>query len=187
MNHMSTQITGRSLLLVLAIILMAGWMSPAASQGAPGEECWLEPLTLPLWDATPPAVVAATPAAAAPDGEYADDDIGAAVEGLVACINTGEPRLVHAVFTARYLAELYADPKQAFLPAFEQSLDQNLVEAIDEFTLEAVDGIQWLDDGRVSVNVTMSNGLTTFRDTLILAWQDGFWLIDGVTELDPPQ
>ncbi len=151
--------------------------------------CPLEPLTLPLFDATPAAIVAAspvaTPDAANPVAVVDEAEIDAAVEDIVACINTGDAALQYAIFTERYLAEQFADPTVAYQPRFE--LDLSMGPGAGEASFELIDltGMAPLEGGRVSVTVELAAGNAMYRDTLILANIDGVWLIDAIGELDP--
>ena len=181
---MSSRRAGIALFLV-AIVAVAGIGTASAEDATDASACTLDPLTLPLWDATHPAVIAATPVAPA-SADVTDAGIEAAVATIVACINTGEPVFMYAIYTDRYLAEQYADPSVTYLPEFEQEIDLNQPQPTGQFTLEDVSDITPLDDGRVLVTIALSNGVTTFHDTLILANQDGVWLVDGVSNLDPP-
>jgi hypothetical protein len=172
-------------LLVVAVTAVVGAGLATADEATDASSCALPPLTLPLWDATPPAVIAATPVTSSPAG-VTDADIEEAVAAIVDCINTGAPVFIYAIYSDRYLAEQFADPSVTYLPEFEQSLDINAPQATGQFTLQEVSDITPLEDGRVSVTIALSNGVTTFNDTLTLANQDGAWLVDGVSNLDPP-
>jgi hypothetical protein len=172
-------------LFVAALTAVVGIGLASAGDASDASKCTLAPLTLPLWDATPAAVIAETPVASTAV-EITEAEIEAAVAVIVACINTGEPVSIHAIYTDRYLAEQFADPTVTYLPEFEQSLALNEPQVTDQFTLEDVSDITPLDDGRVSVTIALSNGVSTFNDTLTLAYQDGTWLVDGVSNLDPP-
>lgn len=86
------------------------------------DDCPLEPLTLPLFGATPAAIVAASPIAINPEANVDEAAIDQAIEDIVACINSGDPALQNAIFTERYLAEQFADPAQAYQPRFEVEL-----------------------------------------------------------------
>jgi hypothetical protein len=181
---MSSRRAGTAL-FVAAVTAVVGIGLASAEESTDASACPLAPLTLPLWDATPAAAIAATPVAPT-SADVTEAEIKAAVAVIVACINTGEPIYIHAIYTDRYLAEQFADPSVTYLPEFEQRLALNQVQATDQFTLEDISDITPLDDGRVSVTIALSNGVTTFKDTLTLANQDGTWLVDGVSNLDPP-
>ncbi|HYI24335.1 MAG TPA: hypothetical protein VD767_02905 [Thermomicrobiales bacterium] len=173
-------VAGTSLTVTLSV-------SAALAQGTDQAAlCSLEPVSVPLWGGTPAAEVAATPASPAEPAEVDEAEIEGAIVDIVACINTGEPQLMFAIYTDRFLAEQYADPAATYLPEFERRLAENAPEPAGQFSLEAVNGIEPLEDGRVRVTVSMSNGGTAFNDTLVLANQDGTWLIDGIESLDPP-
>ncbi len=173
--------------LAIAITIGTGIVSgpTLAQDDGSSAVCPLAPLTVPLWDGTPAAVIAATPVSAA-SGDIDEAEIEAAVVDLVACMNTGEPQLMFAIYTSRFIASQYADPSETYLPEFEQRLAENAPEPADQFELAGVSEISPLDDGRVSVKVGLANGGTVFEDTLILANQDGVWLIDDIASLNPP-
>lgn len=182
----------RSLLVALmsgAILTGSAFVTLPTAQATQSDDtvsCSLTPITLPLFAATPPAdlttPVAATPASDAvrqPTAEEASD-IQSGVATLVACINTGNPRLVYAIFSEHYLATQYADTALAYLPAFEQQLDGPTVPVEPPFVLVGVTRIQVLADDRAQVTVTISQMQESWTSTLTLVRINGAWLIDGV-------
>lgn len=172
---------------VLAGCVAFGFAFPGLGAQSSSGDCPLEPLTLPLFDATPAAIVAATPAVAISVAAVDIDEaeIGAAIEDIVACVNTGDPARQYAIFTERYLAEQFADPSVAYQPRFEFDLAMGPGEGEALFELISVSGIAPIEPGRVSVTVELAAGDTRYRDTLVLASVDGVWLIDAIGELDP--
>jgi len=172
---------------LLALAVMAGIALAGSSAQPLAGECTLEPLTLPLFDATPAAKIAATPLAADPAPDTGDEVIREAVEGIVDCINTGDAAYEYAIFTQRYLAEQLADSSAMYQPEFEQQLSSGPSEVEETFELADVTDVTVLDDGLVSVIVELSAGGTTYRDTLVLANVDGVWLIDAIEAFDPPR
>ncbi|MBA2469428.1 MAG: nuclear transport factor 2 family protein [Chloroflexia bacterium] len=177
--------------IVFAPLLAAAFMAGIALAGSGAQplagECTLDPLTLPLFDATPAAEIAATPLAGNPGSDTGDEAIREAVEGIVACINTGDAAYAYAIFTQRYLAEQLADSSATYQPEFEQQLSFGPSEVEETFELVDVTEITVLDNGLVSVVVELSAGGTSYRDTLVLANVDGVWLIDGIEAFDPPR
>lgn len=181
-------LVGQGIVACAALLLVPGGGSLHEQQtGSPG--CELEPVTLPLFGATPAAIIAATPASVpvggnpgpAPDAAT----IEAAIEVIVACVNIGDPAVRYAVFTDRYLAEQLADPARTYQPAFEQQLDSGVRMGAPRFGIESIEQCELLDDGRVSVVVTLSADGARYRDRLVLADVDGVWLIDEVETIDP--
>lgn len=172
---------------LLALAFAASVVLPGAGAQTLTGECPLEPLTLPLFDATPAAQVAATPLAAAPEASIGEEAILAAVEDLVDCVNTGDAAYQYAIFTRRYLAERLADSSATYQPAFEQQLSQGPTDVEESFELVGVSDIAPLDGGLVTVTIELAGGGATYRDTLVLANVDGVWLIDAIEELDPPE
>jgi hypothetical protein len=169
--------------VVVGMLIMAGSMTGAAQDAAPGQPaCTLSPVTLPLFDATPASVIAATPAAA--QGAADAGAIEAALETIVTCINSPDPALRYAVFTDRYLAERLADGA-VYQPAFERQLDTGASAADSRFALEAIEDVVTEDDGRVGVTVTLTTEGQAFTDRLVLAYVDGDWLIDEVELIEP--
>lgn len=166
---------------------------PSAGSGqvqVPGSPaCQLEPVTLPLFDATPAAIIAATPASnpvnASADTTLDAATIETAIEAIVNCIASSDPALRYAVFTDRYLAEQLADPDRTYQPAFEQLLDSGVSTDAPQYAIEAIEQPAPLGDGRVSVVVTLSADGTQYRDRLVLADVDGTWLIDEVELIEP--
>jgi hypothetical protein len=173
-------------LVVLVLAVAGGESAATATEEDAGGACTLDPVALPLFDATPAASIVATPASTGMTGPVDSGEIEAAVEMVVACLNTGEPRYVYAVFTERYLAEMLADPEVTYQPELERAIDQNV--AIDSgiYTLEAIEAIEQQADGRVAVRIVLDTGVRTFTDTLLLAQVEDTWFIDGVVALDPP-
>ncbi|MDQ3655546.1 MAG: hypothetical protein M3457_10750 [Chloroflexota bacterium] len=180
----------RTVLTALPIVvwvLLAGAGVPGAGAQPETGDCVLEPLTLPLFDATPAAHIAATPLVPVSDVDTGDEAILAAVEDLVDCINTGDAAYQYAIFTQRYLGEQFANPSVAYQPAFELQLSQGPAEVEETFELVGVSDIAVDNDGLVTVTIELSGGGVTYRDTLVLANVDRVWLIDSIEELDPPQ
>lgn len=151
--------------------------------------CELEAVTLPLFDATPAAIIAATPASGAAGGNAAAapdvTTIEPAIEAIATCISSSDPALRYAVFTDRYLADQLSDTARTYQPAFEQQLDSGTSPDIPQFAIESIEQLIPLDDGRVSVVVTLAADGMRYRDRLVLADVDGRWLIDDVEPLDP--
>lgn len=146
--------------------------------------CTLQPLTLPLFGATPPTAILdslppATPGTEtrnATSEETADVERGA--ETIVACLNTGNPLESHAIFSTRYLAHEYADPTSAYLPAFEQDLAGATIPVNPPFVFERIENVEVLSDGRVRIQLTISRGESRWTDTMNLVKEDDAWLIE---------
>lgn len=172
----------------MALLLVPLRASP--QEQVPGSPaCVLPPVTLPLFDATPAAIIAATPASSVTPGTGSAPldpaTIEPAIEAIVACINTNDPALRYAVFTDRYLAQQLADPTTTYQPAFELQLDTATNASAPQFTIESIEEITPLDDGRVSVVVILMAGGTSYKDRLVLADVEGHWLIDDLELIDP--
>lgn len=162
----------------LAIALALSVPSIAHAKAA---ACELTPLQLPLFGGTPVAQVAdaATPTAH-PDVDEAA--IRSTLEQYVACINTGDPTLVWAMFSPRWFSTTFADPTVHYLPSFEQMLNGPVIPAGEPLKLDRIDRIAPLPDGRVDVTATFVSGDATWTDTLTLVLMDGTWLIDDVRQ-----
>lgn len=165
----------------------AGGSGHEQTTGSPA--CELDPVTLPLFDATPAAIIAATPASNSGGGNplLTTDAVAieTAIETIVICISSSDPALRYAVFTDRYLAEQLADPDRTYQPAFEQQLDSGASTDTSRYSIESIAEFVPLDDGRVSVVVTLSTERKQYRDQLVLANIEGTWLIDDVELIDP--
>lgn len=172
---MNRSLTRRLLPLAAGVALSA----VSIAQAAPPATCDLTPLKLPLFGGTPVAslVLSATPAAT-PDVDEAT--ITATLQQYVACINTGDPTLVWAMFSPRWFSTQFADPTVHYLPEFEQMLDGPITPADPPLTLTSVDHIDLLADGRVDVTAAFTSGDRVWTDTLTLAKIDGHWMIDDV-------
>lgn len=181
MNRQASSLTRIALVAAFGAITLA---TPSTLAQEPGS-CTLDPITLPMFDATPPAVVASTPQSAAAVADVTNDDARAAVELIVACANETDPALAWAIFTDRYLAEQFIDPTVTNLPAFEQFIDQGETRTPGSLVVDAVGPVTTLEDGRISLEVTVTSGSASYTNTLVLALVDDTWLIDDV--LDPAQ
>lgn len=172
---------------VFVFIVMSVLVGGTVSAQTPASEvaCELTPLTLPLFDATPLATVAAE-VSPTPVGSFSEDQATEVLEQYVACINTGDLTLVWAMFTPRWFAREFADPEVHYLPAFEQMLDNgaNPQPLQDPIALDAIRSITVRPDGMVDVTATFSSDGESWTDRLTLALIDGEWLIDDVHPVD---
>lgn len=178
-----------SLILACSVLILFCASGSAREQVPGSRACPLDPVTLPLFDATPAAIVAANPTAASTGtGGASPADVSLiepAIEDIIACINTGDPAFQYAIFTDRYLAAQLADRSSTYQPAFEQRLDRGVDPDAPEFTIGSISDITALNDGRVSVVVSLAVESSRYEDRLILIDVDGRWLIDDVELLDP--
>jgi hypothetical protein len=173
-------------LTILAGMLVALLAGSAATQTPTANGCTLPPLELPLFAATPAADVAPTAFTPVTASDVDQQEIDQAVTTILACVGTGNAAYTYAVFTEASLANEFSDPTETYLPQLEQAIAEGPVEVGTAFELLASPAFTVLDDGRVSVVVDYTNGVSEFHDTLILAKVDGVWLIDGISALDPP-
>jgi hypothetical protein len=175
-----------TLLGLLAVV--TGHSSPnALGQTPAAQACALEPVSLPLFDATPAVDIANAPVATTTVFTIDEDEIRFAVETFVECMNSGDAAYQYAIFTDRYLANLFVEPALAYQPQFEEQLARGPTGQAGGLRLIGVKAIKLLDNGTVSLVVEIGAGFTSFQDTLILATIDGVWLIDDVVNLDPPE
>lgn len=170
--------------LIVTQVLSGGVVVAAQNAGA---GCDLAPLELPLFGGTPVAVFATPPADSSPTsvGGVDQAEVQAALEQYVACMNTGDPTLVWAIFTPRWFAQTFADPEEHYLPAFEQMLDDQVSPPENPIELMSVEDITQRDDGRVDVVATFESAGQQWTDMLTLAQVDGRWLIDDVRLIEP--
>lgn len=161
--------------------------SGAAAQTPAAGDCDLDPVTLPLFDATPAAQIAASPVAMETGISLDDDGVREVLEGLVVCMNSGDAAYRYAIFTDRFLASMFADPTITYQPQFEEEIALGPLQPEGRLRLVDVAEVTTLNNGAISVTVSISSTVSTFDDTLILANVDGVWLIDDVVELNPPQ
>ena len=202
MRHFSTRAGQRPLpqLFVPVAMLIAGIavlgnivavprISAAQTPSAPlavAASCTIPPLTLPLFGGTPPAVLLATPeapvdaSALAPVSDDTMRSVREGVAGIVACLNTGDPAQRFAVFTTGYLARTFGDPARAYLPAFEQSLDQASAAPAPQYTIASFTIEGQTADGKVAVSLGVAADGEVWKDRLLLAQVGGRWLIDAV-------
>jgi hypothetical protein len=170
---------------------MCGAVVPSAQaqdiRGTTAGNCVLAPVAVPLFRGTPAAVIAATPAAArqSNSGNLDQAAIEKAISEIVKCINTGDPSFQYAVFTPRYLATQFVEQAAHYQPEFEAQLDTPAQPASVPFDLVTIENLQEQQDGRVQVTLVLTANQDTYRDTLLLAFIDGHWLIDEVVALDP--
>lgn len=172
-------------LLVLALSLTLG-IVPLAAQG--DSDCPLEPLMLPLFDATPAEIIAATPPASADAPEPTEEEIRGAAEIIVACSSSTEQALRFAVFTDRILANQFVGENTADQPAFERMIATGAVPEEWMFELEDISDIEPLADGRVAVTLHITSPEESIMDRVVLAWdgEANAWLIDGFEWLGAP-
>lgn len=169
----------RPFLIGLVSLLLLPFATSAQS------ECVLTPLTLPLFDATPVAVLS-TPVATPMTTSMTVEEASDVLETYVACTNTGDPTLVWAMFTPRWFSSEFADPETHYLPAFEYEIANQTYEVTNPLVLISVDEVEPTGNGRVRVKATFSSGQQTWTDQLILVNLDGTWLIDDVILVTPP-
>jgi hypothetical protein len=187
--HQKVIFMTRMLKVAVLLAILAASVATATSAAAQDTACPLPPVTLPLFDATPAAEVPganATPASPDDPARAATEEeitqFTAAVEVIVACINTGSGPLVNAVFTDRYLASRFADPTRLYQPDFERMIEQTAATALpaEPLVIDNIENVQVREDGRLSGRVVLSSGGQTWRDTLVLAQVGDYWLIDDV-------
>jgi len=108
-------------------------------------------------------------------------DVLATLRELFACYNAGEMRRAFALMTDAYLQEYAA--RALLLPEDVDYFlgDPRPAPANERFSLAAVSDITLLDDGRVGAFVVSSHPIVGVdTEYMILALQDGRWLIDEV-------
>lgn len=150
--------------------------------------CALDPISLPLFGATPAAVIAATPAAE-PDAPRLDEATATeAITNLFVCIGEESQALRYAIFTDRYLANLFIGEDPADQPAFERMIAAGAAPEATMPTLTGVSDLETREDGRAAVTIEYQGAAGSVEDRLLLAWDAGQeqWLIDAVVSLDPP-
>jgi hypothetical protein len=175
---------------LLITMLLCALVGVRGSIGATAQEtaCELEPVTLPLFDATPAAEVPgalATPAGPDDPGRVATSDevatFEAAMNVLLPCMSSGDKALSFAVFTERYFAARLSDPAVVYQPDVERAIaDSSGSPDSPRLVLEAVADVMVRDDGRMSGKVTLGDGTMSWTDILVLAEVEGTWLIDDV-------
>lgn len=167
---------------LIAILVMVAAMLPTALHAE--ASCELTPLTLPLFDATPLALLA-TPAASPAGVTLSEEEATKVLEQYVACTNTGDPTLVWAMFTPRWFSSEFADSEVHYLPAFEYQIANGQGIVVDPLMLVSIEEIELLHDGRVAVTATFVSADQTWTDQLILTQIDGTWFIDDVVLITP--
>jgi len=174
---------------VLSNVVAVPRISVAQTPSTPlavATSCTIPPLTLPLFGGTPPAVLLATPeapvdaAALAPLSDDTIQSVREGVAGIVACLSTDDPAQRFAVFTTSYLARTFGDPARAYLPAFEQSLDQASAAPVPQYTIASFTIEGKAVDGRVVVSLGVAADGEVWENRLLLAQVGGQWLIDAV-------
>jgi hypothetical protein len=151
--------------------------TPTSAEAA----CGLVPLELPLFDGTPVADIATPGAGVTPTAaQLAPDAMQEVLDQYVACINTGNPTLVWAMFSPRWFSITFADPREHYLPAFEQMLTFPELAVDHPLELVQIGEITGLPDGRVDVTASFRSDDQEWTDTLTLVLVDGRWLIDDV-------
>jgi hypothetical protein len=186
MHRLSLPRTPLVTAIAVAVVVITFSSAPATAQSSDG--CSLSPVTLPLFDATPAAVIVATPTMDGPAPVASDEEITTAVETIVACANSTSQADRYAVFTDRYLASLFTSEEPADQPAFERMIATGAMPETGTATLSRVTDIVRRDDGRVDVTMHITGRSGTVTDRVTLAWDDtsDSWLIDAIVSLDPP-
>lgn len=164
--------------------------SPTAVEPGPGE-CLVEPRPLPLFPpVTPGAEPAATPLPlveptpfAVPEGKPADEATTAAIVATVreslACRNGGDYPRAYALFTDRFLGELFGGP-DTIPPEIASALENppRPVRRVERLSLVAVSDVRLLADDRVGAVVRTSTAEETYDDYLIFVRGGDRWLLD---------
>lgn len=176
---------GLLLALFAGVVVLAGGTAGTAAQVA---GCTLEPIGLPLFDATPASVIVATPASSDDMPEPTEEVILAAAEGIVACTNETSQALRYAVFTERLLAIQFTKDNPAYQPSFERMIATGQATETGTNRLEGISDIEIMDDGRVAVTLHISTPGGTYSDRVVLAWvaDQEAWLIDGIVAVQVP-
>lgn len=170
------------------LALLAGMLvaAPALSASAQDStQCPLQPISLPLFDATPAAVIVQTPSVSAEVPEPGEDEITLAAEGIIACTNESPQALRYAVFTDRLLAVQFTKDEPAYQPSFERMIANGTAPGEGVNVLEGISDLVSLGDGRVEVTFHITTSEGSVEDRLILAWDPDrqAWLIDGIVDL----
>ena len=161
----------------LMIFQVAVTPTPASGTGA----CELAPLELPLFPETSLPLPATPSSFTTPTADQITNEVMQGVlDQYVACINTGDPKLVWAIFSPRWFLSTFADPAQHYLPAFEQMLDNQEYDTANPIELVAIENIVPLAGGQVEITASFHSGDETWTDTLTLVLVDDQWLIDDV-------
>ncbi len=171
--------------LLVASVMSAMMAGPAAAQEP---SCTLDPLSLPLFDATPAAVIAATPEITASPPQLDEEGATDAVALLLACAGAEPQAIRYAIFTDAYLARLFIGEDHADQPAFERMIAAGSVTDTVAPSLDGVSDLESLGDGRVAVTIEATTAEGSIQDRVILAWDADAeaWLIDEIVSLDPP-
>lgn len=171
---------------LFASIMSVIMLVPAAA--AQDASCTLSPLSLPLFDATPAAVIASTPQPSAESPELDENGATAAIEMLLACAGEESQALRYAIFTDAYLARLFIGEDAVDQPAFELLIDSGVVPEPFASSLNGLSDFDALDDGRFAVTIQVMTADGTVEDRIVLAWDadQEQWLIDEIVSLDPP-
>lgn len=163
---------------------------PAMMDARQADNCPLQAVSLPLFDATPAADIAATPQIGESHVTDAnlEAELVAAAEIIVACSNADDPALRYAVFTERYLATFFLGDQPADQPAFERMIATGSTVTEEPMELIDVADIEVAEDGRVLATLSISTPNRDVNDRLLLAWNSSAaaWLVDDIVELDPP-
>lgn len=172
--------------LFAVVVSMSLQATPVMSQDE--SVCPLEPVTLPLFNATPAEVIAATPPVSTDAPEPTEEEIRAAAEIIVACSSASEQALRYAVFTDRILANQFIGENPSDQPAFERRIATGAIPDEWTFELEDISDIEQLSEGRVAVTLHISSTEETVTDRAVLAWdsETDAWLIDGFEWVGSP-
>lgn len=168
--------------LLTGVVLISSTVQGSAQESV---GCMLDPISLPLFDATPAAVIVRTPVATHDTPEPTEEEMTAAAKMLIACTNETSQASRYAVFTYRLLALQFIADEPAYQPAFERMIATGETPDPGSNEFQSISDIEPLEDGRVAVTLHISTPDGDFQDRVVLAWdpEQGAWLIDGIVSL----
>ena len=187
-----------SRLLMLGVVLLGfvgnGAVSALAqSMGAPNPvDCVVEPRTLPLpipamtqAEASPEAVE--PPSGGEPADEAIVESITETIYHSIACTNGNDLLRVLALFSDRFVADLFTGPDAVSLTAFEDYVALPPIAAVEEDRLQLLEvrDVVVLDDGRVGAIVVTGDEAAPTEDYLVLIEDGDGWLIDDSIPITP--
>ena len=168
--------------------ILTAAMLAASTTGAHAQDptCDIPPVSIPLFDATPADVIAATPAVTGDVPQVTEEDVEIAANRIVACANSASQAERYAVFTDRILASTFAGESSLDQPAFERMIATGTVSSAGAFTLESLNDIEVRDDGTIAVTLVIDTPEQIVSDRVLLVWSEekGAWLIDAVLQME---
>ena len=175
---------GRFIAPSLLVVVLLPWL---ASTGRSEPTCPTEPIPLGNLNAViaaapPPTDIDVIPTGVRPATSGEAEALRDIMEAFVACSDAGEPLRVHALYTDRYLAELFYRQGPVTERQYVALARPDPADPDERTRLLSISEAQVLADGRITGEVTIRYAVipTPKRLLVTIARVDGSWRIDDI-------